>query len=480
MKINRYSYYDKFLDFIIFIKIDDNCNLNCSFCYQGNKNNSKMDTEEKFSNCFKNLKYSIDKFLDLKSKEAYEYATLGICFFGGEPTLNPKAINRICDYLLNTYSIEERNKIFMSYTTNGIIFNDVIKQALVKMKSVNKNPVNILISSDNDKEVYDKNRKLIGSNKSGFEIVQEHIKLYKDFLFELNGKIGNNHVNVATVLATPEQMLNNPMYIQNNFKDLTRTSKLIYFFDEEAKEYIEAARKFLEKAYTNLVEKCTLNNKFYGLNDVIDGIFPLNGKETFLNECQRMATIDSSGNLNWCNHHKDFGEKIISQEEMRELTFNKKTNTDDFECKKVHNRNGALLKDKIRPRIWENLISKFDPNVPISKANIYLENHQNLYNFIKYMIGSTESEEREICIKNPTEEIKQLCEEFEIKISSKPIVSDIENVFHIDKNGNMFFDEMFKNNKEMVLTNIKEKHFMWIHTPTFLKSVNEFFLARLK
>ena len=130
--------------------------------------------------------------------------------------------------------------------------------------------------------------------------------------------------------------------------------------------------------------------------------------------------------------------------------------------------------------MWAKLISKFDMNVPIARVNIeFNEGHKNIYHFIKYMIGSTNSDERAIYIKNPDEQVISICKEYDIKILNEKLASDTENTFYIDQEGNLFFDEIFKDNKDMILTNLKEKHFMWVHTPTLLNSVNKYFLEKL-
>ena len=102
--IKRSRYYNKFEPFILFIKVDESCNLRCEFCYQKAKKPFRLDTEEKFKRCFQNLDAGIDKFLKYTQTPDYEYSQLCICFFGGEPTLNTEAINKICDHILNNYS----------------------------------------------------------------------------------------------------------------------------------------------------------------------------------------------------------------------------------------------------------------------------------------------------------------------------------------------------------------------------------------
>ena len=477
--INRYEFYNKFKDFLCFIKVDENCNLRCSFCYQGEKRQLVMDTQEKLDNCLFNLDYGIKRFLEIKSKEQYELAKLNICFFGGEPTLNPWAVRKICEHLKENYSKEIRKNFNITMTTNGIIYSEEIIRAIA---DASVNPVGIMISSDNSKEVYDKNRKLVGSDKSGFETVQNNIKKYRKLISEINGFNSDELVTVATVLADTEQLKNNPLLIQENYKNVMRRGKLLYDLSHQETDYIEEAKKFLLVAYSNLIDKCTKENKAKGLDEILNCVFEFKGKGEFT-ECNSIFAIDANGDVNWCNKHRHFENEILSQDKMREMAiFNKDTDNSHFKCVVNKLAGGAVAKDVIRPQLWERMVALFDPNVPIPKLNVSrgLENSKGLYNFIKYMVGSTVWEERKIYIENPSEDIIRICKEENIQIAKDFIADETDNVFYIDKYGYLYLDETLAICKEYQLTNIYEKHFMWIHTPTLLNSVNEFFNNKLK
>lgn len=479
MLVNRYNYYTKFKDFLTFIKVDENCNLRCSFCYQKDKKQKRIDTEEKLNNCMKNLCFGIDRFLKIKSDKNYEFSTLRICFFGGEPTLNLPAINEICKRIKEKYTKEDLKSVYLTITTNGIIFDEKVIDTLKIMKSVNDNYIGIMVSSDNEKEIYDKNRKLVGSDRSGFEIVQENIKKYREVLKKINNNNNDDCVVVATVLATPEQLKKTPKMIQDIYKNITRSGKILYDLSHQSTDYIEESKNFLFNAYSMLINDCTKEQKHISLNRVMEAVWHL-GKFNDFTECQSLYTIDGNGDVNWCNKHTNFENQILSQDELRDMAiFNKKADNSHFQCYKDKLAGGKVSKDIIRPKLWEMMVSKFDPNVPVSKLNINC-NSDKLFNFIKYMIGGTQSEEKEIHIKNPSDKIIALCDVLDIKISKEPLKSEEENIFFINENGDLFFDEIFKNDNQMILTNIKEKHFMWIHTPTLLQSVNKFFEERIK
>ena len=479
MLINRYDYYSKFKEFLIFIKVDENCNLRCNFCYQKDKKQKRIDNEEKLNNCMRNLYFGIDRFLKIKSDKRYEFAKLRICFFGGEPTLNLSAINEICKRIKEKYISEDLKNIYLTMTTNGIIFDEKVIDTLKIMKSVNDNYIGIMVSSDNEKEIYDKNRKLVGSDRSGFEIVQENVKKYREVLKKINNNNNDNCVVIATVLATPEQLRKTPKMIQDIYKNITRSGKILYDLSHQSTDYIEESKKFLFNAYSMLINDCTKENKFDSLELVIEAIWQLNKTNDFT-ECQKLYTIDGDGNVNWCNKNVNFGDEILSQDELRDKAiFNRNIDNSHFQCYKDKIAGGKVCKEIIRPKLWEMMVSKFDPNVPVSKLNVNC-NSNKLFNFIKYMIGSTQSEEKEIYIKNPSDKIVALCDVLDIKIAKEPLKSKEENIFFINENGDLFFDEMFKNDNQMILTNVNEKHFMWVHTPTLLESVNKFFEEKIK
>ena len=71
---------------------NENCNLNCTYCYEHHKTTSYMS--------FTTAKSIIDKeFSTATSGETFE-----IEFFGGEPFLNFPLIKQIVDYVKSKYS----------------------------------------------------------------------------------------------------------------------------------------------------------------------------------------------------------------------------------------------------------------------------------------------------------------------------------------------------------------------------------------
>lgn len=77
----------------ITLHIANDCNLNCSYCYAkgGNYNEPKKLMNE--NKAIEIIDFLISKFLYIN----------GLVFFGGEPLLNVKVIERVCGYLSDLF-----------------------------------------------------------------------------------------------------------------------------------------------------------------------------------------------------------------------------------------------------------------------------------------------------------------------------------------------------------------------------------------
>lgn len=117
--------------------ITENCNLDCSYCYQHNKQIKKMD--------FPTAKRIIDEtyYLD-------DYDEGVIHLFGGEPFFNFDLMKKIDDYVSLNYS-----RITFEVITNGTLIHGDVKTWLSERRS----RYNIILSLDGDEGVHNLNRK---------------------------------------------------------------------------------------------------------------------------------------------------------------------------------------------------------------------------------------------------------------------------------------------------------------------------------
>ena len=125
----------------ITLNMTNNCNLNCSYCFEHNKSIHKdmMD-----------LKLAVDV---IKTAYASHYVNprfnnkFTINFFGGEPYLNWPAMKAIIDYCS-----ENEMDVSLGVTTNLTILTDEM------LDYVDKHNIHLLVSIDGTKDVHDKNR----------------------------------------------------------------------------------------------------------------------------------------------------------------------------------------------------------------------------------------------------------------------------------------------------------------------------------
>ena len=136
----------------ITFQITENCNLQCTYCYQINKSKEKMDFQK------------AKDFIDYIIKESYnEDSPLSIAktpgivmeFIGGEPLLEIELIDQITDYFRNRL-ISERHPwapfIVSSMISNGVLYMEDNVQDYLKK---NDKLVSFGISLDGNKALHD-------------------------------------------------------------------------------------------------------------------------------------------------------------------------------------------------------------------------------------------------------------------------------------------------------------------------------------
>ncbi|MER3123740.1 radical SAM protein, partial [Bacillus altitudinis] len=136
------------------------CNLDCKYCYVGEKENVSMSIE---------TADKIIKFIDNKAKNpAYlRNNTVRVVLHGGEPLLNYEVLKYIVEKLENK---KDYTAIF-DMTTNGTILN---KEILETMKKLH----NLSVSIDGGYEVHDKNR-VLKNGQGTFNIVKKNLEKIK-------------------------------------------------------------------------------------------------------------------------------------------------------------------------------------------------------------------------------------------------------------------------------------------------------------
>lgn len=143
----------------IWLHINNDCNLACSYCFVKNKSKTTMKPET-----FENVACLI-----AKTARTNHIKTVELKFAGGEPTLDIQLMENFRNYLLeqlNGIGIEVKTTIL----SNGTILND-------KLISFLKMPnTGIGISLDGFGASHDKIRKFKNSDKGSWEIILKNIE----------------------------------------------------------------------------------------------------------------------------------------------------------------------------------------------------------------------------------------------------------------------------------------------------------------
>lgn len=154
---------------ITFVMSED-CNLNCTYCYEKGKTKRKMSKEI--------AKKAVDFIL---SEQMYPYFDKNkvkgvvIDLFGGEPFMNAEVMTYVADYF-NEQCIIHKPEWFLnsmfSVTSNGTLyFNDKVQEFINK----NRTKLSLGITIDGDKALHDACR-VFYNNRGSYDIVVEAIK----------------------------------------------------------------------------------------------------------------------------------------------------------------------------------------------------------------------------------------------------------------------------------------------------------------
>lgn len=127
--------------YTITLEINQICNLNCKYCYLGEKSGSRMS--------FQTGAKAID--LAFEKVKAHKDRTLWVDFIGGEALLDFPLIQRLVEYCEKKNANAGFKQLF-SLTTNATVFNEEILRFLMEKGFALK------VSIDGNKEINDLNR----------------------------------------------------------------------------------------------------------------------------------------------------------------------------------------------------------------------------------------------------------------------------------------------------------------------------------
>jgi uncharacterized protein len=160
---------------MIQLELTENCNLRCGYCiynenYKENRNHSSHFMPEQIAR----------KAIDNLKKQSKKKKSVGVAFYGGEPLLNYKLLQKSVSY---AKSILKDKELHFTITTNGTLINNEIAQYLYKEN------FGILVSLDGPKEIHDSWRRDM-KNRGSYERTSRGLKFLSKVYKKDSHKLG--------------------------------------------------------------------------------------------------------------------------------------------------------------------------------------------------------------------------------------------------------------------------------------------------
>lgn len=252
------------------------CNARCPYCYE--KGVKQIDIVEGAE----------EKIIDFIKKHN-NINRVNLVWFGGEPLMNTKFMDSLCD------RFRTENILYSSYIiTNGSLLN----KEMIERDFINWNIKDMQVTLDGTKDVYEKTKRYIHSGEGKFYSILNNIMMAaKAGVFvNIRLNIGKNNRNsilellreLEKVFANYENVVFYPAFLTGESNPLTEDEKV---------EYVK--EMFL--TLTN-IKKLTASTKLYSLPRMHAC---MNG-----DPCQ--FSIDVKGNVYSCEHFVGHEEKRIT------------------------------------------------------------------------------------------------------------------------------------------------------------------------
>ena len=258
------------------IQLTHGCNLRCSYCpYTSNDGtyrlhgNKKIDIE------------TIKKGLLILRDNSVDSSRVSVGFYGGEPLVEFDLIKEAVNYCKEIFRGKEVN---YTITTNGTLISNEI------LEFFDKEDFQIVMSLDGPKELNDKNRKFIDSNKSVFDIVIENIIYIEENYKRLSKKMTINMVIDPTQDFEKYKLLFEEYPILNN---ITIRSSLVED-DYKEEKYISTEKFSNDYSYA----KFLLHLYYLGEIDINNKLYRSMFSRTINDLWEQPASQSTLGNIN--------------------------------------------------------------------------------------------------------------------------------------------------------------------------------------
>ena len=221
------------------LHICHDCNLKCRYCFA---DEGTYHTRSRAHMSFEVGKNAIDYLV----KYSGHRENLEVDFFGGEPLMNFDVVKQIVEYARSIEG-ETGKKFSFTMTTNCVLLSDD------KIKWLNDNMTNVVLSIDGRKEINDAVRKTV-SGKSAFDVILRNAQKMKE---ARNGKeyyVRGTYTAKNLDFAKDVEFLNDAGFDQismepvvTDIPDLKITKEMV---PQILKEYEKLAEIYLDRRKT--------------------------------------------------------------------------------------------------------------------------------------------------------------------------------------------------------------------------------------
>ncbi len=253
--------------YVTFI-VTQNCNLNCTYCYEHNKTKSSFDVEL--------VKQIILKELSAKDR----YTEICFDFFGGEPFLEFQKIKEIVEYFKGK---KFDKKVYFFAGTNGTLITKEIQDWLLE----NRDIFQIALSLDGTKEMHDLNR------SNSYDLIPIHFFANKFQYLSVKATI-----SPKTIYSLADGVIN----LHNlGFKNIS--CNLAVGVDWSSEEYTKILNRELYKLIEYYLENPTLKPCNLLEYQIENAVHPNNGKAIkFCGAGTRTKVYDIDGKVYPCQY----------------------------------------------------------------------------------------------------------------------------------------------------------------------------------
>lgn len=228
----------------IVFEVTDDCNLKCKYCGYGDLYYDHDDRNKKYMSISTIKNFMSYLYPYLKKSIGVLYFS----FYGGEPLLNMKLIEKTVDYLESMFP---NRPIRFAMTTNGILISKYIDY-------LENKKFRLLVSFDGDK--YNHNYRTFPDGTNSFDVLYSNIKLVK----ENHSQYFNEYVSFNTVIHNRNNIIDVEKFFLREFGKIPRYSPLddSGIRPEKMNEFINMYNNMYEHLGKNNTTEAEINNRF--------------------------------------------------------------------------------------------------------------------------------------------------------------------------------------------------------------------------